>query len=348
MTDFRRHNLVAAIRVPDHDFAETKLRVEIREDPLTGHSARILRGTKLLPPSQLDLRALAEETRAGCPFCSDRLEAVTPKFPAAIVPAGRIEVGEALLFPNLVPYSQYSSVSVYSPHRHFLPLKQISPRLLADNLTAQVEFARAVLRHDTRATWVSINANHMLPSGSSVFHPHLQGSVNPIPTTMQRLLAAVKPSRFDGYLDAEREGGERLIGDTGRTTWLASFAPIGPAEIRAFVPAVASPVDLADDLVEELAAGISAMLAVYAELGFQSFNLALYGAPPRTNGYPLNLRLICRSNLDSLYRSDATWLERLHWEAAIDIGPEDLAARAREPFAQVQGASDAASRQRRR
>ena len=58
MTDFRRHNLVAAIRVPDHDFAETKLRVEIREDPLTGHSARILRGTKLLPPSQLDLRAL--------------------------------------------------------------------------------------------------------------------------------------------------------------------------------------------------------------------------------------------------------------------------------------------------
>jgi galactose-1-phosphate uridylyltransferase len=348
LTELRRHDLAAAIRLPDRDCAETKQRVEIREDPLTGHSARILRGTELLPPSRLDLAALAEETRAGCPFCSDRIEAVTPKFPAAIARAGRIVVGEALLFPNLVPYSQYSSVSVYSPHRHFLPLEQISARLLADNLAAQVEFARSVVRHDAHATWVSINANHMLPSGSSVFHPHLQGSVNPVPTTMQRLLAAVEPRRFERYLSEEREAGERLIADTGRTTWLASFAPIGPAEIRVFVRGVASPVELEHELVEELAAGCSAMLGLYAELGFQSFNLALYGAPPGTNGYPLNLRLICRSNLETLYRSDATWLERLHWEAATDVVPEELAARARERFAPVQGTSDAASRHRRR
>jgi MFS family permease len=67
------------------------------------------------------------------------------------------------------------------------------------------------------------------------------------------------------------------------------------------------------------------VLDVYAELGFQSFNLALYGAPPETDGYPLNLRLVSRSNLDLLYRSDATWMERLHWEAATDIVPEELA-----------------------
>jgi galactose-1-phosphate uridylyltransferase len=85
-------------------------------------------------------------------------------------------------------------------------------------------------------------------------------------------------------------------------------------------------------LVEELAAGIAAALSLYAELGFQSFNLAVYGAPPETRGYPLNLRLICRSNLAPLYRSDATWLERLHWEAAVDVVPEELAARARAHF----------------
>ena len=107
----------------------------------------------------------------------------------------------------------------------------------------------------------------------------------------------------------------------------------GPAELRAFVFGVASPAELDDDLVEELAAGIARALRLYAELGFQSFNLALYGAPAGTDGYPLNLRLISRSNLAPLYRSDATWLERLHWEAAIDVVPEDLAARARVHFA---------------
>ena len=52
-------------------------------------------------------------------------------------------------------------------------------------------------------------------------------------------------------------------------------------------------------------------------------NLALYGAPPATRGYPLNLRMGVRSNLKPLYRSDATYFERLHWEGAIDLFPED-------------------------
>jgi galactose-1-phosphate uridylyltransferase len=328
----RRDELTATIRAPDRGFEPIELRFEIRHDPLTGHTARLLPGANLLPRSTFDLDALGEETRPRCPFCTDRIESVTPKIPEAIVPTGRVHVGEAVLFPNLLAYSQYSSVSVYSPARHFLPLEQISGRLLGDNLTAQIEFARAAMRHDPNATWVAINANHMLPSGSSVFHPHLQGSVNSIPTTMQRLLASTDPARFAQYLEHERNEGERLIAETNNVTWLASFAPIGPAEVRAFIPEVASPVELDDDIVEELATGITAVLHLYAELGFQSFNLALYGAPPETDGYPLNLRLICRSNVELLYRSDATWLERLHWEAATDLVPEDVAARARAYF----------------
>jgi galactose-1-phosphate uridylyltransferase len=123
-----------------------------------------------------------------------------------------------------------------------------------------------------------------------------------------------------------------LIAATNNVTWLASFAPIGPAEVRGFIPAVASPVELDDGIVEELATGMVAVLHFYAELGFQSFNLAIYGAPPGTDGYPLNLRMICRSNVEPLYRSDATWLERLHWECATDLVPEDVAAQARVYF----------------
>jgi galactose-1-phosphate uridylyltransferase len=77
--------------------------------------------------------------------------------------------------------------------------------------------------------------------------------------------------------------------------------------------------------VRELADGIAAALRLYDELGFSSFNMAINGAPPATRGYPLNLRLVARSTLEPLYRSDATWLERLHWEAAVDVAPEALA-----------------------
>jgi hypothetical protein len=38
--------------------------------------------------------------------------------------------------------------------------------------------------------------------------------------------------------------------------------------------------------------------------------------------------MMCRSNPKPFYRSDATWLERLHWEAAVDISPERLAEQA--------------------
>jgi hypothetical protein len=46
----------------------------------------------------------------------------------------------------------------------------------------------------------------------------------------------------------------------------------------------------------------------------------------------LNLRLAARSNLKALYRSDSTFLERLHWEGAIDIAPEVVAERIGDRF----------------
>ena len=104
-----------------------------------------------------------------------------------------------------------------------------------------------------------------------------------------------------------------------------SFAPIAPAELRAFVRRISSPVEADEDLIAELAHGLTRALNAYAEMGFESFNLAVYGAPPATDGYPLNLRLGCRSNLKPFYRSDSAFLERLHWEGLIDLPPERVA-----------------------
>ncbi len=322
--ELERHVLLASMLEPGTD-TEVQTEIEVRIDPLTGHSSRILPNRGLMPPNDFDLAEFARENQPRCPFCAERLDALTPRLPAAISADGRISRGEAMLFPNLHAYSSHSSVSVYSPRLHYLPLEQMTDRLVTDNLATQVEYAKAVMDADPDSRWASINANHMLPSGSSLFHPHLQGIVDSQPTTMQRLLADVPPERFPAYLELERAEGERYLGSTGRVEWLASFAPIAPAELRAFIPGRSSPVELDQGEIEELGHGLTLALNAYADLGFESFNLALYGLPPATEGYVLNLRLGARSNLTPFYRSDSTLLERLHWEGAIDLRPETIA-----------------------
>jgi galactose-1-phosphate uridylyltransferase len=327
---FERETFEAELLDPRRGFEPIRTPVEVRRDPLTGHSARILPPGSFPAPARHDLERLAAETRGACPFCSERIEEQTPRFPPEIWPKGRIRIGEAVLFPNLVPYAKWSSVSVYSADRHHVPLRGLTPQLVADNLRAQREFARAVHDHDRESAWISVNANQLPPSGSSIFHPHLQGSANPLPTTMQRLLAAVLPADARSFLAAERADEARFIGSSEGIDWVASFAPLGPAEICAFTGGVGSPEELEDARIDELARGISAVLRVYDELGFQSFNLALYGVP---GAEFLVLRLVARPYFGAAERSDAMWSERLQWEAATDLAPERVAELARAEFA---------------
>ena len=137
--------------------------IEVRHDPLTGHTSRILPERGLMPASDFDLEAFARQSQPSCPFCPGRVDQLTPELAPSVHPEGRITRGEAVLFANLHAYSSHSSVSVYSPRLHYLPLGQITRRLLADNLAAQVTFVRAVMAADPESRWASINANHMLP-----------------------------------------------------------------------------------------------------------------------------------------------------------------------------------------
>jgi UDPglucose--hexose-1-phosphate uridylyltransferase len=330
--ELRRERVIAELLDPRRGFERTQLPLEIRWDPLTGQSCRLLPQGSMPPPELQDLDTLAAQTRPTCPFCVERIEGETPRLVPEICPEGRIRCGEAVLFPNLVAYSKWSSVSVYSPDRHLLRLEELTPSLFTDNLMAQVTFAQAVMHHDPDSEWVSVNANQLPPSGSSIFHPHLQGSANPVPTTVQRLVAELGPAGLREYVELERNGGERSIASTGRVEWLAAFAPVGPAEIRAFVSDAASPEELDASVVAELADGVSRVLRLYTSLGFQSFNLALCGTPSGAPGSPLLLRLVGRAYFGPLLRSDATWSERLHWEAATDLAPEKVAERGRELF----------------
>jgi UDPglucose--hexose-1-phosphate uridylyltransferase len=326
--ELRSERFTAELLDPRRGFKPTTTTVEVRCDPLTGQSCRLLPPGAMPPPATQDLQTLASQTRPSCPFCTERIDTETPRFPAHIIPAGRIRVGEALLFPNLLPYAKWSSVSVYSPGRHLLSLDELTPSLIADNLTAQVEFGRAVATHDPTSRWTSINANQLPPSGSSIFHPHLQGSANPVPTTVQRLFAELDPRHVRDFIALERSDGARLIASDDLVTWLAAFAPTGLAEIRGFVTHKASINELDAETTAAIASGLTTVLRLYATLGLQSFNLALHSAGHAM----LVLRIVGRAYFGPLQRSDVMWSEHLHAEAATDIHPETTAERARALF----------------
>lgn len=317
---------------PRYGFDVTRGAVEVRWDPLFAYTSRLFEPRGLIgKPEGLD--DLARTSLVSCPFCPERIEEQTPRFPPRLLPAGQIRRGEAVLFPNLNSYAQFSSVSVYSPRLHDLRLGEMTERLVADNLGTQLEFVRLVQRARPEAKWASVNANHLPPSGSVLFHPHLQGLVDPYPTTVQRLLSEVSPARVRDYVETEHALGHRWLGSTGSVEWLCAFAPVGPAEIRAFVFGVGDLADVDDGLGEELGLGIAATLGLYAELGFESFNLVLTGSPSDDDQQALLiLRIVARANPRPHVRSDATHLERLHWEAGVDVWPETVAAAGRGRF----------------
>src|SRR5271157_479331 len=146
--EFRCESLLSRFQNPgDEAYSERKL--QVRFDPLLGTSARIAEGVKL----QTSVDAALVSFRApdpNCPFCAERIDKVTPRIATEIMPAGRIRVGDTVLFANLVPYSKYAAVAAVTT-RHWLDLHDFTPTLNVDNLAASLDYIRAVTTFDADA-----------------------------------------------------------------------------------------------------------------------------------------------------------------------------------------------------
>jgi galactose-1-phosphate uridylyltransferase len=341
---FRCEKLLSRFQSPG-DEAHSERKLQVRFDPLLGTSARIAEGVKLQTgvDAALDLFRVSDP---NCPFCAERINRVTPRVAAEITPAGRIRVGETVLFPNLVPYAKYAAVAVFTT-RHWLDLRDFTPALIADNLAAVLDYIRAVAKVHADARFCAYNINYLYPSGGSLPHPHSQVYVDPFPTSMMRMQHAATAAywRANGccfwndLVAEETERAERMIARDGAIVWLTPFAPIGFNEVRAVLCERATILDLSAAEVRELASGISQVLAWYDSIGYNSFNLALYSGEVGKQGADrVNLSMITRTAMAPFYRSDSMYLERLHWEAALDRTPEDVAADVRKYFRSTRGA----------
>ena len=259
---------------------------------------------------------------------------------AEIAPAGRIRVGDTVLFPNLVPYSKYAAVAAFTT-RHWLNLRDFTPALIVDNLAATLEYICAVTKVDEDARFCAYNINYLDPSGGSLPHPHSQLYLDPFPTSMMRMQHASVAAYWNAngrcfwndLVAEETKRTERMIKHDGPVVWVAPFAPIGFNEVRGILCERATILDLSSADLQALAEGISGVLAWHDSIGYNSFNLALYSGELGKEGADrVNLTMITRTAMVPFYRSDSMYLERLHWEAALDRTPEDVAADVRQFF----------------
>jgi galactose-1-phosphate uridylyltransferase len=334
--EFRSERKIARLHDPRRDFALAEIESEVRFDPLTGDSARICHFALRAPPPA-DLAGIVDRSRKSCPFCPERLERVTPRFPEDLVPGGRLRRGAATVIPNLFPYDDVSALAVLGD-AHFVPMDAIPAALVVDGLEAARELMRAVQGCLPGEAYGMVTWNYMPPAGASQVHPHLQIIASRDPGNgLRRLLRAERRYRDEhgrayaaDLLAAEAGAGRRWIGERGRVAWIAPFTPTGLlGDCAAVFRERATLLDLDDDDLRDFAASLAALLAAFSGRGLWSFNLGLFpaafGAAP--DAHWLTAKLLPRFYLNAdLHVSDVAYLHLLLEERFAMTWPEDVAA----------------------
>jgi galactose-1-phosphate uridylyltransferase len=333
--EFRAERKVARLHDPRKGFQLVEVESEVRADPLSGDTARICHfALNVAPPA--DLETMVTTSRGHCPFCPEKVEAITPRFPDELVPGGRLRRGGALLFPNLFPYDDVSAIAVLCDE-HFHPMDAMPERIVIDGLTAARDFlVAAAPTFAGRAGYGILTWNYMPAAGATQVHPHMQVIATTTPGNgLRRQLDAERAwlarhgrPYADTLIETERDGA-RWIGSDGDVAWLVPFAPAGLlGDAQAVFARAATVAELGDADIAAFARGLVRVLRGLAKRGLWSFNLcfqpAAFGA--RDGAHRLVARLLPRLYLNpTLHVSDVAYMHLLLEEKFAMTWPEDVA-----------------------
>jgi UDPglucose--hexose-1-phosphate uridylyltransferase len=341
--EFQREVISSRILVRDSSGAltETTIPVELRLDPLTGRSCRVVRYS-LDRIIKTDLATIEKRSRElPCPFCQPLIEQITPRYPSDLVPEGVVRRGKALAFPNTGPYDVYGTVVVVSDE-HYIPLTGFTMETVRNALLAAQAFIKSVLKADPTVRHHFIAWNYMPPSGGSLIHPHLQVNAGCRPTNYQKQLldASRKYRRKNGtnywsdLLEQEKRIRARYIGSIGGTHWLTSFSPRGRlSDILVLFPGRASLLELTEGDLTDFAAGLLKVFSYIDELNLISFNMSTYSG--FDNGqFWTHARITPRGQLlySPIETSDQFYYQLMQDENICILPPEAACQRLKEKF----------------
>ncbi|QTD42852.1 hypothetical protein [Sporosarcina sp. Te-1] len=328
---FRKEVEYFTLHDPMQDGKLIDRQTEIRFDPLTGETARIL----FDPGAPFTPTDFSEEAAATagkkCPFCPENVFDSTPRFPDELIEGGRLIHGEAVAFPNLFPYSKHNAV-VRMSDQHFVRLDEFTVPLLKEAFMTAHQYVEKVVEFDPKTTYASINWNYLPPSGGSIIHPHIHVLASEHPTNYQAKITSSSRqfkeregvSYFETLAAEEKIHGERWIGTKGSIDWTHAFAPVSHADFIGVFDA-ASIQDLTDDHYESLAESLTSFFSYFKQMGINSFNLGLFIPLSASKEERVHVRLIPRMTIGMLKTSDMNVFNYLHGEPLSLKAPEDVA-----------------------
>ena len=318
---------------PNDNLARRSIPNEIRRDPLTGRTARICHFRELIWKKP-DLDQLVAGTESWCPFCPDKVFKVTPCFPEEIIPEGRMTLGDKVLFPNIAPYDRLSAVATLGD-RHYIPMTEIEPGRIADGFRLAIKYFRHLenLQHP-ESVYHLISWNYMPASGSSILHPHFQVFASAFaPNFLREKLEAAwdyaekhGSNYWDDLVAAEKATAKRYLGEIGRTQWLTVFAPLGAVgDVTAVVPNISSTLQLTDQDLDDLALGLTKLMAAYDRMGIYNFNMSFFSGAVKDKHARFHLVFSPRIYFNpSIGTPDVAALGRLFGESVCMGFPEEI------------------------
>jgi UDPglucose--hexose-1-phosphate uridylyltransferase len=298
---------------PADNYKEKSMPLEYRIDPLTKELG-LVRDVRFMKPLHTDIDPIIEKSlEGGCPFCSENINQVTPKFIPELCPEGRLSVGEATVLPNMNPYMEYGAVTVIST-RHVVRLTDFTPKMLSDALTASQQLLKNVHKYDPKAVYCGIMCNYFPPANSSQVHPHLQVYASHFPMTYQKRLLDASKRYFKrrgsvfwaDLIKEEKRRKERFIASIGNTVWLTSFVPRSyHMDVRAIFRSRASILKLTPKDFQDFAKGLVNVFKYLNEEDHYSFNMFIYSGMMGEKSFWTQARVIQRGPLTRLGISDA-------------------------------------------
>ena len=317
---------------PLSEFQAHEGKVEIRWDPLTRMTARLV----IFPSRKVD-RFDYEETIAAslaspCPFCAENIGKMTARLTRGVFDADRLERNGVTVIPNLLTFDRHSLVAILSP-KHFVGLAELAEKdLILKGIEGLLDAFKTIKKQDPETGFFSVNCNFMPMSGSSILHPHMQGVAGRYPTNHLRIMLE-KGRRFykskrrvfwEALIEKEREIGERFVGTVGKTHWHAPFAPRGNIDVGCIFEK-SSLFDIEEDEWQDFGSGLRKVFTYLDREHISSFNLAIFSGPAGENSFRVNARIVARRFLPPVNAADVNYFDKLHLESMVLTAPEDVA-----------------------
>jgi len=342
--EFEKEILHSRILDSTKGFEENSISFERRFDPLTRRTSIMYTHVPQFrrPLGKPELAALIERSVAfECPFCPQAIDKLAMKFTTDFIPEGMIHLGESCVFPQALPISPHSAITVLS-NQHFVDLPDFTEEILSNGFLASQVYLQRVAEYDLRVKYYCVLWNYMPPAGASQLHPHLQpmadytssDSFKELLEASQQYYQSNGTNFWSDLVAKEIELGERYIGTVGDICWLSSFAPkpwIGIDLIGIF-QGRSSFFNLSQQDLGHFSQGLRKIFRYMSDRDFHSFNLCLYSGMEGEDYFWTHARIVSRFTAPPSDNSDISTLQRLLEKSHSFILPESLCEELKEYF----------------